>query len=218
MNLQNYKVIVRRLLIIFVCLLAFSMNGVSASEMGYTDSVSPTSSQWTTKLTVPKFDPANGELNAVEIHFTGLVSGLAEYESGELKESDVLVVVDADIELRRPDGALLALINPESQLEATLPAFDGELDFDGPSGQSVGQVDGSATKVVRLTDEADLALFSGDGEMFLPTVGSVRSRVKGPGNFMSTVNAFASANITVEYIFNDPNQQSIFTFLPFVNQ
>lgn len=218
MNLQNCKIIVRRLFVVLVCLLVLSMNVVSASEMGYTDSVSPTGSQWTTEMSVPKFDAANGALNAVEIHFTALVSGEAEYESGEAKEAEVTVVVDADIELKRPDGTVLAVIAPRSELNATLPAFDGELDFDGPSGQSVGQIDGTTTKTIRLTDAADLALFSGDGEAILPTTGSVRARVKGPGNFTSIVNAFASANVTVEYIYGDANQQSIFTYLPFLNQ
>lgn len=218
MNRQNYKIVTRRLLVVLICMLALSISSVNASEMGYTDSIAPIGSQWTTDMSVPKFDPADGELNAIEIHFTGLVSGLAEYESGELKESDVSVVVDADIELRRPDGTLLALIKPDSQIETTLLAFDGELDFDGPSGQAVGQIDGSTTKVVRLTNDVDLALFSGDGEVLLPTIGTVRSNVTGPGNFMSTVSAFASANITVQYIYNDPGQLNIFTFLPFVNQ
>lgn len=218
MKLQNCKTLARRWLVVTVCLLTLSMTGVSASELGYTDSVSPTGSRWTTELSVPKFDSSNGTLRAVEIHFTGLVSGEAEYESGEAKEADVTVVVDADIELQRPDGTVLALIAPQSQIEATLPAFDGELDFEGPSGQSVGQIDGSTSKVVRLTDVADLALFSGDGEASLPTIGAVRARVKGPGNFTSMVNAFASANVTVEYIYGDASQQNIFTYLPFLNQ
>lgn len=218
MNLQNCKIAIRRLLVVMICLLATSMYGISASEIGYTDSVSPTGSQWETDMSVPKFDPSAGELSAVEIHFNGLVSGLAEYESGEAKEADVTVIVGAEIELRRPDGTLLARITPDSQLDATLPAFDGELDFDGPSGQSVGEIDGTITKIIRLTDDADLALFSGNGEVLLPTIGSVRARVMGPGNFTSVVNAFASANITVRYVDSASGQFNIFTYLPFVNQ
>lgn len=217
MNLQNYRLILRRLLAVVLCMTLFSIQDVRASEQGYTASVSPLGSAWTTTMSVPKFDATDGELNAIEIYFTGFINGLAEYESTELQESIATIFVDANIQLQRPDGTMIALVIPSSQIESTLPAFDDALETDGPSGQSAAQLDGAASKIIRLTDEADLRLFKGTGEMLLPTVSKMRSRIVGPGNLTTVVNASASANITVEYIYGNQSQFN-FSFLPFINQ
>lgn len=218
MNRQKRLGKVRHLLIAILCLLTLFIGSVSASEMGHTASVSPSGSQWATDMSFPKFDPADGELRAVEIHLIGAVSGLAQYEGGEQKESSASITVNADVELMRPDGSLLVRVSPSSQFDATLPAFDGNLDLAGPAGQSSDELDATASKVIRLTDEADLALFIGEGEMLLPTVGNVRSRVKGPGNFSAVVKASASANINVEYVYGSEGQFNIFTYLPLIGK
>lgn len=216
MNLQYDQIILRRLLVIVLCMTLFSIQDARASEQGYTASVSLSGSE-RTPMSIPKFDVTDGELRAIEIHFSGFVNGFAKYEGAELQESTTTVFVNADVQLQRPDGTVIALVTPSSRIDATLPAFDGELDLDGPSGQSAAQVDGTASKTVRLTDEADLRLFTGDGEMLLPTVGKTRSRVRGPGNFTAMVTASASANVTVQYIYEEQSQFN-FSFLPFINQ
>lgn len=218
MNRHKRLIKARHLLVATLCLLTLFIGSVSASEMGHTASVSPSGSQWATDMSFPKFDPAAGTLRAVEIHLVGAVSGLAQYESGEQQESSASITVNADVELKRPNGTLLARVSPASQLDATLPAFDGNLDLAGPAGQSSDQLDATTSKVIRLTNEADLALFTGEGEMLLPTVGNVRSRVKGPGNFSAVVNASASANINVEYIYGNQGQFDIFTYLPLIGK
>lgn len=218
MNRQKRIVKMRHLLVATTCLLALFIGSVRASEIGHQATVSPSGSQWAAGMAFPKFDPADGELRAVDIHLIGTVSGLAQYEGGEQEESSAFITVNADVELRRPDGTKLALVSPASQLDATLPAFDGALDLAGPAGQSSDQLDGTMSKTIRLTDEADLRLFIGEGEIELPTEGSVRSHVKGPGNFSAVVNALASANVVVEYVYGTEGQFDIFTFLPFMNQ
>ena len=157
---------------------------------------------FTSSITLPKFDITLGTLTSVAIDFAGSVNSTFKFESLDGSASTVTATAAATVTLARPDSSQLAIVLPTNTRSATEAAFDGTVDFAGASGAVFSNVSGTVTApTVTLTSASDLALFAGAGSIVLPVTGTGSSTVTGPGNVVSQINTQASGSAFVVYTY-----------------
>jgi hypothetical protein len=159
---------------------------------------------WNKQLIFPKFNPALGKLTSVEISVTATVSGDMAYENKDPISATVVLSLTAYMRLQRPDQTSLYTILPQALVTETAAPYDGQDNFAGPSGrrQAVFKTD---TEQSVITAPADLALFTGVGDLTLNALAVGTSSVQGPGNIRSEVRSQAAALIvTLKYNYVNP--------------
>lgn len=185
------------------------------SQVCFTDTIPLTTTNWSDSLTVPKFDPAMGTLQSVDITFTGSIIGTAQAESLDSAPSTVTLTFEGQITLTRPDLSTLATVLPQAQFIDTFTVFDGTIDFAGTSGSTHPNVSATQTVMVSTPPPAgDLALFTGPignpGTITLPVTAVGTSVATGSGNIVTQFTQDASADLQVCYNFL-PNTPPVFT-------
>ncbi|MGI4941251.1 MAG: choice-of-anchor E domain-containing protein [Janthinobacterium lividum] len=158
---------------------------------------------FTSFLTLPKFDTTLGSLTSVAIDFAGSVNSTIKFESLDASAATVTGSAAATVTLTRPNNSVIAVAIPTNTRSATVAAFDGTIDFGGASGAVFSNVSGTLTvPTVTLSSTSDLALFSGNGSIILPVTGTGSSNVSGPGNVVSQINTQASGSAFVVYTYS----------------
>lgn len=159
---------------------------------------------WTQDVTVPKFDPALGELQRVILELEGTVQGLARFESLDPTPAKVTTNFKAGIRLRRPDLTDLVVTWPKATLSEEVASFDGNIDFGGGSGRTYNDLLASQYEMTTLEgplSPADAALFIGAGDVTLNVRAQGASTGSGPGNLLLLFNTLAEADVTITYEF-----------------
>jgi hypothetical protein len=157
---------------------------------------------WTDSLALNKFDTSLGHLTSIKFTLTGSVSGRGLAENlDEDAPTSVLLNLASTVTLYRPDASTLVVTNPLFSQTMNLAAFDGNIDFAGPSGATTGLRTASATEFVISTSANDFALFSaqGGGLINLGISGAGVSEAIGSGNLASGFETAAGARATVTY-------------------
>ena len=169
----------------------------------FTQSFGLTTTTITNTFVFPKFDTAGGTKTLTSIDFTlgGQVFGTAKGESQDASASVLTLTLEAKLTLARPGfsgNILISIPTIDSTFNAT--AFDGVNDFDGTSGVTFLSVASSTTADTQsLSGGADLALFTGAGNISLPIIAKGQSSGSGPGSFLQQFTTQASANASVSY-------------------
>jgi len=172
-----------------------------ADEVSYSDSVPLGSTNWTDSVTVPKFNEVDCTLNEVCFTLEGHVEGTAKFESEDASPTTVTMNLQATIELQRPDSSPLATVIPLVETSDDVTAFDGIIDFAGTSGKTYSDLSGDKTENDCTTDPADLALFTGSGDITLPAEAIGSSYGSGAGNLWLQFSTSASVAVTVTYYY-----------------
>ena len=171
-----------------------------ADTKTYQDSVPLAGTNWTSSITVPKFDPALGILNSIKFTLDGHVEGLAQFESEDGSPTTVTMNLSAKLKLQRPDGSLLVEVIPLVSTTDNVTAYDGTFDFDGGSGRTYSSLSNDKSDSFTSPPPAsDLALFTGSGNITMPVVATVNSTVSGGGQLTAYFQTSASAQGTVVY-------------------
>ncbi len=191
------------LLTLLPVLLLASPKPVRAGDIIVGDAVPSRQTNWSETLLIPQFDPSAGLLTSVELTLAGAVSGIVKYESLDAASATIVLQLVANIAIQRPDNSTLFLVVPNASITKTVPPGDGVGDFVGAAaGQQVLGTD--ATEMIVLTDPADLALFTGTGNLALPATAIGSSSASGPGNVILERQAQAASVVaTVKYNFID---------------
>jgi hypothetical protein len=190
---------------LFVAYIAGEPSLVYAAEIQVGDEIPLQRTDWHTTMSVPQFDPSVGVLQTVKIQLAGTLRGQARFESLDAKPTIIVVQMGATIELQRPDGSILVLAAPETIRPTAVAAFDGQIDFGGPSGRTLNDLvhtDESNTFV--FTDDNTLALFIGSGTVALPTRSIGGAEATGAGNLAVGFQTSAGAAVTVTYQYAIP--------------
>jgi hypothetical protein len=181
-----------------------------AAETVFTKNIPMTETDYSTTVNVPKFNPALGTLEQIEISFSSRLKGSVKFESLDAQRSTVTTAMNGLLQLTGPDGTLLTSANPQATRSASLRPFDNVLDYDGPSGgafDSMVAVDLAETKV--LTEPHLLAFFSGPGGVMLTMDTQANVAGSGAGNLALNYTTQASAVITVRYIYQTGESPAI---------
>lgn len=194
--------------IVVSCLWLFLLfNLVRGDEILYRAEIPEQSTNWSNTLSLPRFDPAFGQLTAIEIILDGTVRGTAQFENRGPNSAIVTATHLATLTLSLPNLGDIVLI-PITFHTEEISSFDGAVDFDGESGRTM-ELDGQETTSMMVTAANDLAQFvKTDGEadiVSFPARAEGYTDVSGPGNFSSLMSANASgAVVTLRYIFAEP--------------
>jgi hypothetical protein len=160
---------------------------------------------WSSSVSVPRFDPALGALQRIDITLSSSIVGSIQVESLDANPTAPSIDFLANVTLTRPDISVITVLVPLAHYQFTLAAFDGTIDFSGPSGVSVmptASVTNTSTSPPPL---ADLLLFSGasgnPGTIQLPLTAINNTYLFGSGNIAYTSTMQADATVQVCYTF-----------------
>ena len=166
----------------------------------YSDSVALSSTNWSSSVTIPKFDPSWGTLISITCQLTGHVEGTAKFESMDNSPAAVSMNLSAMVKLERPDCSTMVLALPLASTLDCVTAYDGTLDYGGTSGVThAGLSNTDVQSVTTPPPNSDLALFTGVGNIVLPVVATGTSSGSGAGNLILNFATAASAGVEVTY-------------------
>ncbi len=166
-----------RLLFVLGLLIASIASTARADVLCHAVNTPVVSTNWSTTVQVPRFDPSLGTLNLVDVCVSGQTFGSYGVETLDPGPSVVTVQFSAEVALARPDLSIIATAAATLNFQHSLSAFDGTLDFGGTSGVSQSGLYALTTTQLNLTSATDLALFTGASS----NPGSIVMRISGLG-------------------------------------
>jgi hypothetical protein len=178
-------------------------------------SIPLTTTNWALSVSVPKFDPNLGTLQSITFNMTGFIEGDARAESLDNQPTVATLQFAGTITLTRPDMSQIVQVLPVANFVDPLGAFDGVIDFRGPSGVShLGVAASQMSSFTSPPPASDLVLFTGPGgnpgTITLPVTAVGTSVATGPGNIVSQFTQRARVDVQVCYNFL-PNTPPNFT-------
>ncbi len=181
----------------------------AASEQSESARVRPTDTDFTRFVEIAQFDQTNGILRSVEVVVAASTDGRMRIEntsnssgsSGTVSLGATITVASVD----EPSVEATAAF-PAADASFTLDVFDGDADFDGPSGEAFPGLSGTDTVSTTFTDPADLAVFIGTGvtELSVAAVAVGTAEATG-GNVVLDFETTAAVDISVIYQFEAPS-------------
>jgi hypothetical protein len=185
-------------------LLASLSPAAHAGSIVHQASISLSPTNWYLTMTFPKFHMDAACLDSICFSLAGHVEGSAKFESLDSDPATVTMDLAATIDLQRPNGSPLVTVIPLVHSVDNVTAFDGTIDFGGTSGRTYAGLSGDDTDALCTTDPADFALFTGPGDIVLPTNAVGSSSGSGAGNLLLQFSTSASSSATVTYFFHCP--------------
>lgn len=172
---------------------------VPPQEICYERHIDLTTTNWDSAIEIPRFDPAIGELLAVNWVLTGYVEGNASFESLDAAPATVTMNLQATITLFAPDSSPLDVVIPVVQTVDNVSEFDGTIDFGGTSGKSYLGISDTEQVSDSSSDPGVLTQFTGVGNVSLPVSAAGTSSATGAGNLVTIFQTAASAHIEICY-------------------
>jgi PEP-CTERM motif len=173
-----------------------------AATITFSDSIPLTTTDWTDSVSIPLFDPSQGTLTSILFTLGGGIQGSIALENLDSSPIAVTGTLQAIITLERPDNSDLAVVLPTASTSTVLDPFDGAIDFNGPSGESLtGLASTASTTATSPPPASDLTMFTGVGVVVLPVTAEGNSVATGSGNLATVFLTSASANVDVTYTF-----------------
>lgn len=184
----------------FCSLLLFASPGVAfAQQTCDSDSIPLQTTNWSSSVSVAKFDSSLGVLQSIDFKLTGRIVGSASIESLDAAPSTVTTDYKGEITLTRPDMTTLVVSIPDQQFIDNLTAYDGTIDFAGTSGIAHTGISAQDVQIINVTAAADLALFTGVGNIVLPVTAAGTSNASGSGNLITQFLTDAESSVNVCY-------------------
>jgi hypothetical protein len=153
-----------------------------------------------------KFDPSLGVLTRVEIIAEGSVEADAALENLSNISHTVKTHLKGTMQyqIQGMSNSLSATFDREEV--ATVAAFDGTADLQGVSAKQFTVLASTAFQTMSLTDEASLALFSGNGTLQVASLTDADACNCGPGNLMSAIETSSQGRVRVVYHYTPMSQ------------
>ena len=167
------------------------------------NTISVQSTNFSSTLILPQFNTALGTLTSVLITLNGQLSGNVRAESMDAMASNIMTNLSAVLTLSRPaGGGVIVVTTPLATNNYAASSFDGAIDFAGTSGVTYSGLMAMANNSATLSSAADLALFTGLGDVAtgLSAVGA--STATGSGNLITMFQTLAGASATVSYTYD----------------
>jgi len=174
-----------------------------AATMSQTESIGLQETDWNETLSFDQFDPSLGTLTSVVFELFGDVQGSARAEN--LGGSSIIANLNLEAEIEATVGGFSGVVGfvlPAAGQDVELSAYDGESDFGGTSGVVLDDLTGSDTDSRTFTSA--LAPFIGTGSVSVDVVADASSSAGGGGNIISQFLTNASAEGTITYNYDEP--------------
>ncbi len=193
-----------RLLSISVVLVIALAAGANADTISFSGFVPLGTTNWANSITFPRFNPALGTLDSIEFTLYGHVEGSAGFENKDAAPATITMDLQALLRLRRPDDSLLVLTIPVVSTIDSASAWDGADDYAGTSGKTYLNLAADSIDSAVTSAPADIALFTGIGNIILPVTANGASTGSGAGNLLLQFSTSASAEASVTYHYTVP--------------
>jgi hypothetical protein len=156
-------------------------------------------------VTFNLFDDMGGlrQLDSVEFMLEGGANGSGSVENRNSTATVITANFSASITLFDMNGAQIAAIVPTHAETETLAAFDGVIDFTGPSGVEFLNLSADDMTSTIITDAIELMDYVGTGTSDLEFQARGLSFVSGGGNITSQFFTSALGKVTVLYNYTD---------------
>ena len=180
----------------------FGMSAVAqADTVSFSASRALDTTDFVDVLTLGKFDTNLGTLNSISFYLNGTVVTDGGVESLDASSSLANLSLNATLSLTRPNSSQIVSGSAGFSQNLTLAAFDGDIDFAGPSGYTLNTRVNNVSNSFVSTDVNDFALFSAlnGGSINLGVSAIALSDATGPGNVISYFVTQAGANARVTY-------------------
>ncbi len=188
----------------------------ATQQICYQASVPLQQTYWSTSIPIPKFDPALGNLQQIDIQFNMSASGSIQIESLDASPTVFFVYFGCTASLLRPNMSVIDTISPSASYNLSLAQFDGTLDFAGASGTSISPTATATDNLVSPPPTSDLIDFTGPagnpGTILLSAAAVNSSAVFGPGNFAFIASVQASVSVQVCYTYLPSSTGSTYCF------
>lgn len=147
---------------------------------------------------LPQFNPALGRLIGIDFQINGRITSQIRAENLDDEAAAIAGTVVGNI-LVTAQGLQATVQTAANNQTFQAAAFDGVIDYAGASGVTFAMrtVTGSAT--ASITSEADLAAYTGTGNMTITLMPRAQSAANGGGNLQAAINSTGGAQITVIY-------------------
>lgn len=178
--------------------------GMLFEEM-HMNAIDLANTDWMETVNVNQFDDQGGNriLQQVMITLDGHVEGTAKAESLDAAPATVALNLGATISLSLM-GDDIAVVLPVAMEEFDAAIFDGDLDFEGPSGMTFDMLEADMSDMASLTSGMDdLSAWIGGGTIALDATAMGASSGTGAGNLFLQFETLASAKITVVYKYTE---------------
>jgi hypothetical protein len=159
---------------------------------------------WSKTAQVAQFDPSLGTLTGVEIINKATLQTEYQVENLDAQAGTLTAAINGRVTVSAPGVSALATpVSSSNSFDAA--AFDGNIDFTGPSGHDSGLQTNSGQQPVTLTDPGVLQQFEGTGSVSIAAQAGATSTASGPGNMLTLTNASAGAEVDVVYTYTPSN-------------
>ena len=158
---------------------------------------------WTHVFQLPQFDDMDGArtLLSVVVTLDVTIDAMGSAENLESWDHLITLTLDAFVSLSFLDESLVAPTGVHKVESFMASPFDGDFDFQGPSGASF-DMGGFANASATRSGDDDLSPWIGDGTVDIVGMGVGLSSATGPGNvaFEFRTEAFGQVTIRYEYV------------------
>lgn len=194
------------------CLATSALAGApTINTQCHTAGVPLQNTNWSSSVSVPKFNPLLGTLQSISFKITGEVQGSIKAESLDAQPTVINSQLGATMTLTRPDLSVIVVTLPVANFSDPVTAFDGMIDFMGTSGVThANLVATDSDMVVSPPPLSDLVLFTGVGNITLGVSAAAVSTASGPGNVVTQFSTMGKADVEVCYTY-EVNQPPEFT-------
>ncbi len=161
--------------------------------------IDQTATNWTSSVTLDKFDPSLGVLTQVGLSAMGTIIQTIKIESHDTSPQTVTGTGTATITVTLPSSPQTLVVSPTNTVMHPYTAYDGVQDFGGTSGSTDTGVTNTATQT--LSPYAPISDFNGPGTVMLPVAAVASSHTSGAGNVVSQFITTAGATVCVQYTY-----------------
>jgi hypothetical protein len=155
---------------------------------------------WATTLRLPAFDGTLGTLTQAKLTFTSTAVQGVRLENLGNAEGRFSYRLSSSLALDLAGRALWSTSASAATGTRVLAAFDGAQDFAGGSGFRFERTV-AAVETLLETGTAELAAFTGAGELDFLASASGLTTVEGPGNLLSLSSSGVALSVELEYTY-----------------
>lgn len=179
----------------------------SAAVISFSSNIASTTTNWAVDVNLSKFDPTLGTLTKVTWTVEGEVTAQFAAENRGKKATTALFTAEALLRLTTPGFAPLVVGLPQLTASTALAKYDGTLDFNGNSGETLAPITGTASGNTSSSDPGVLLNYIAvAGNMLLPFEAEGWWSVQGGGgNLNTSVQTFAGGTVRVDYEYTERN-------------
>ncbi len=178
-----------------------SPSAAEVKAVTYCDALPMRAGSWSDNHTLPLFDPTMGELLRVDLAVD--LEAQQDFQFENEGSGDATVVVDSDFELSitMPDSSLVAAAASRS-ISEDLAAFDGEVDFLGPSGRTIEGLESTGSVEQEYLRLADFIASAPGETISLPARALANSKTQLSGNTVSSISTLVGSKVCVTYTYD----------------